>query len=174
MTRNAAPGPGFTANPAAYRLPGEFLGRQPPRHAEFLSEPPARFPERLEPHQAVAVPGRSRPALLTSRYRSDRQVRSLRGAFGLDEFLCACPGQNVVGRSSAWARCPSAFFHEIALLPSRRDFFQGREIRAGVAVLLEFLHADRREDCHDGSVGPLIRALVGGAGGQPATPGESE
>ena len=39
-----------------------------------------------------------------------------------------------------------------------------------IAVLQEFLHADRREGCHDGGISPRSCKLVGTAPSHPATP----
>src|SRR6266516_2921168 len=76
--------------------------------------------------------------------------RSLGRTFGLDQLLGTGPRQNVVGGSGSRACCPTAILDEIALLPARRDFSQRCEVRDRIAALLEFLHTDRREDCHNG------------------------
>src|SRR5437667_1624950 len=99
--------------------------------------------------------------------------RLLGCTFGFNQLLGTGPRQNVVGGRGSRACRPAALLDEIALLPARRDFSQRREVRDRVAALREFLHTDRREDCHDGRVGALVRKLVGGAGGHPAAPGES-
>src|SRR5947209_4945821 len=70
--------------------------------------------------------------------------RSLGCTLGLNQFLCTCSGQNVIGGSSSRTRSPAALLHEIPLLPARRDFFQGCEIHDRVAALPEFVHTDRR------------------------------
>ncbi|SRR6266540_728887 len=99
--------------------------------------------------------------------------RLLGCTFGLNQLLGTCPRQNVVGGRGSRACRPATLLDEIALLPARRDFSQRRQVRNRFAALREFLHTDRREDCHDGRVGALVRKLVGGAGGHPAAPGES-
>ena len=75
---------------------------------------------------------------------------SLGGTFGLDQFFGTRPSQNIVSGSGSWACCPTALFYEIALLPGRRDFSQRCKVRYRVTALLEFVHTDRREDCHNG------------------------
>src|SRR6266568_5589627 len=79
-----------------------------------------------------------------SKSRLRATFRSLGCTLGLNQFLGTCPSQNVIGGSSSRTRSPAALLHEIALLPARRDFFQGCEIHDRVAALPEFVHTDRR------------------------------
>jgi hypothetical protein len=88
--------------------------------------------------------------------------------FDLDQLLCTRPGQMVVERGSPGRCCPAALFQVIALFPARGDLLQGCQVRFRIAVLQEFLHADRRERCHDSGIGPLGRKLVSSAAGHPA------
>jgi hypothetical protein len=61
-----------------------------------------------------------------------------------------CP---TVSATYAAAQCcpgscrPAALLQVIALFPVRRDFLQDGQVRFRIAVLQEFLHADRREGC---------------------------
>ena len=95
---------------------------------------------------------------------------SLGRSFGLHQLLCTRSGQMVIGRVSPRRCCPAALFQIIASFPAGRDLLQGCQVCFCVAVLQEFLHADRRERGQDGGVGPLGRKFVGGAVGHPATP----
>ena len=95
---------------------------------------------------------------------------SLGRSFGLDKFLCTRPRQLVIGGSTPRRCRPAALLQVLALLPIRRDLLQGYQVRFCVAVLQEFLHADRRERGQDGGVGPLGRKFIGGAAGHPTTP----
>jgi hypothetical protein len=90
---------------------------------------------------------------------------SLGCGFELDQLLCTRSGQMVIGRGSPGRCCPAALFQVIAPFPAGRDLLQGCQVRFRIAVLQEFLHADRRERCHDSGIGPLGRNLVGSATG---------
>src|ERR1700751_1545790 len=98
------------------------------------------------------------------------QFSSLDWGFGLDQLFCTQPRQLVVARSSAgWCR-PATLLHVLALFPIRGDLLKGCQVRFCVAVMLELLHADRHEGCHDGSLGLLGRKFVSSAAGHPAAP----
>ena len=74
----------------------------------------------------------------------------------------------VVGRSSSWLRRPAALLQVIASSHARGHLLQDCQVRFRIAVLQEFLYADRRESCHDGRISPLIRKFDGGAASYPA------
>ena len=88
---------------------------------------------------------------------------SLGRSFGLEQLLGTRPGQVVAG-------CPATLHHVVALFPERGDLLQGGQIRFRIAVLQKFLHADRREGCHDSGISPLSRKLVSAASSRPAAP----
>jgi len=90
--------------------------------------------------------------------------------FDLDQLVCTRPGQLVVGGGSPRPCCPAALLQVITLFPVRRDLLQDCQVRFRIAVLQEFLHADRREGCQDGVISPLIRKFDGGAASHPAAP----
>ena len=98
------------------------------------------------------------------------QLSLLGCSFDLDQLLCTRPGQLVVGRGSPRPCRPAALLQVIALFPSRRDLLQNCQVRFRIAVLQEFLHADRREGCHDGGISSVIRKFDGGAASRPAAP----
>ena len=99
---------------------------------------------------------------------------SLGCRFGVEQLLCARPGQVVVGGGCPRLSHPAALLQVIALFPAGRDLLQDCQVRFRIAVLQEFLHADRREGCHDGGISPLSRKLVGAASSHPAAPRKSD
>jgi Glycosyltransferase family 20 len=60
--------------------------------------------------------------------------------------------------------------HVFALFPVRRDLFYDCQVRLRIAVLQEFLHADRREGCHYGGIGTLSRKSIGCGARHPRKP----
>jgi hypothetical protein len=93
--------------------------------------------------------------------------------FGFDQFRCTRLGQLVVGGGSPRRCRPAAFLQVLALLPVGRDLSQDCQIRLRIAVLQEFLNADRREDCHDCSTSLVSGKFVGSSGSHPTAPRKS-
>jgi hypothetical protein len=95
---------------------------------------------------------------------------SLGRTIDLRQLLRARPRQVVVGGTSSGQCRPAALLQIIALFPVQRNLLQGCQIRFRIAVLQEFLYADRRERRDDGGICPLSRKFVGGAASHPAAP----
>ena len=76
----------------------------------------------------------------------------------------------IVGGGSPRLCRRAALLHVFALFPGRRALFYDCQVRLRIAVLQEFLHADRRKGCHDGGISPLSRKSIGCAASHPAAP----
>jgi hypothetical protein len=99
---------------------------------------------------------------------------SLGRSFGLHQLLCARPRQVIVGGTCAGRCRPAALLQIIALLPVRGNLLQGRQVGFRVAILQEFLHADRRKGSDHGGISLFTRKFVGSAASYPAAPGKSD
>ena len=60
------------------------------------------------------------------------------------------------------------------MFPVRGNLLQDCQVRFRIAVLQEFLHADRREGRDDGGISLLSRKFVCGAASHPAAPGKPD
>ncbi len=94
--------------------------------------------------------------------------------FLLRQLLCTLPSKVIVGGGSPRLCRPATLPHVFALFRVRRDLFYDCQVRLRIAVLQEFLHADRREGCQDGGIGPLNRKSVGCAASHRAAPRKSD